>query len=184
MLENDLNEFIVVYKKNHFLYHLKKDIRERLQMMTNISITRNRLVTLTQRIKNSQTLKTDSRNKFQNDWNLNFELRSKSTKQRSRRNDTMSNQTNKIDNSISKNRSNEIAKLFLRQTDEQSNDFKNKKICYNCDKKKHIINKCFTFKQKNLQINIIKNFRQNIQIDVEKTLLIYFITEVFDELKN
>ena len=29
MLENDLNEFIVVQKKDHLLYCLKKDIREK-----------------------------------------------------------------------------------------------------------------------------------------------------------
>ena len=29
MLENDLNEFIVVQKKNHLLYYLKKNIKER-----------------------------------------------------------------------------------------------------------------------------------------------------------
>ena len=30
MLEDDLNEFIVVQKKNHLLYRLKKDIKEKL----------------------------------------------------------------------------------------------------------------------------------------------------------
>ena len=51
MLENDLNEFITVQKKDHLLYRLRKDIKERFQMMTNILITRNRLAALTQRIK-------------------------------------------------------------------------------------------------------------------------------------
>ena len=64
MLENDLNEFIVVQKKDHLFYRLRKDIKERLQMITNMSITRNRLAALTQRIKDSQILKADSRNKF------------------------------------------------------------------------------------------------------------------------
>ena len=54
-------------------------------------ITQNRLATLTQRIKNLQILKVDSKNKFRNNQNLNFEFRSKSTKQRSRRDDTISN---------------------------------------------------------------------------------------------
>ena len=47
MFENDLNEFIAGQKRNHLLYRLKKDIRKRLQMMMNMSITRNRLATLT-----------------------------------------------------------------------------------------------------------------------------------------
>ena len=38
MLENDLNEFIVVHKKNHLLYHLKKNIKKKLQIMTNMLI--------------------------------------------------------------------------------------------------------------------------------------------------
>ena len=29
MFENDLNEFIVVQKKNHLLYHLRKNIKKR-----------------------------------------------------------------------------------------------------------------------------------------------------------
>ena len=67
MFENDLNEFIVVQEKNHLLYRLKKNIRKKFQMMMNMSIIRNRLATLTQRIENSQTFKIDSENKFQND---------------------------------------------------------------------------------------------------------------------
>ena len=51
-------------------------------MMMNMSITRDRLAALTQCIKNSQILKVDSRNKFQSNRDLNFEFRSKSTKQR------------------------------------------------------------------------------------------------------
>ena len=53
MLENDLNKFTAVQKRDHLLYRLRKDIKERFQMMTNISITWDRLATLTQRIKNS-----------------------------------------------------------------------------------------------------------------------------------
>ena len=89
MLENDLNEFTAVQKKNHLLYRLKKDIKKRFQMMTNMPITRNRFAALTQRIKNSQVSKTDSENKPRNDQDSNFESHSKSTNQRSRRNETM-----------------------------------------------------------------------------------------------
>ena len=45
-------------------------------MMTNISITRNRFTTLTQRIKSSQISKIDSKNKFQNDRDSNFKCHS------------------------------------------------------------------------------------------------------------
>ena len=61
--------------------------------MINILITLDPLAALTQRIKNSQVSKINSRDKFQSDQNSSFEFRSKSTKQRSRRNDTTSNRT-------------------------------------------------------------------------------------------
>ena len=66
MLEDNLDEFIAVQKK-YLFYRLKKDIRKKFQMMTNISITQDRFATLIQRIKNSQTLKVDSKNKLRND---------------------------------------------------------------------------------------------------------------------
>ena len=117
MFENDLNEFIAVQKRDHLLYRLRKDIRERLQMMTNMSITRDRLAALTQRIKGSQTSKADSKNKFRSDRSSSFESHSKSTKQRSRRNDIRLDRTDQTDNSIDEDRNNEIARLFLKEAD-------------------------------------------------------------------
>ena len=184
MLENDLNKFIAVQKRNHLFYRLRKDIKKRFQMMTNMSITRDRLATLTQRIKSSQASKADSKNKSRNDQDLNFESHSKSTEQCSRRDKTMLDRINQTNNSIDKNRNDEIARLFLKEIDEQSNDFKDKRICYNCDEKRHITSECLKFKQKNLQINVIENFRQSIQAVVERASSIRLITEVFDESKN
>ena len=152
--------------------------------MTNMSITRDCLATLTQRIKNSQILKIDSKNKSRNDRDSSFEFHSKSTKQRSCRDNTMFDRTNQTNNSIDKNRNDEIAKLFLKGVDEQNSNFKDEKICYNCDEKKHITSKCLKSKQKNSQINVIENFRQSIQIVVERAPLIRLITKVFDESKN
>ena len=122
---------------------------------------RNRLAALAQRIKNSQISKVDSRNKSRSDRDLNFESHLKSTKQRSRRDDMMFNRANQTDNSIDEDRNDEIARLFLKEIDEQSSDFKNEKICYNCDEKKHITSKCLKLKQKNSQINVIENSRQS-----------------------
>ena len=73
----------------------------------------------------------------------------------------MLDRANQTNNSIDENRNDEIVRLFLKEVDEQSSDFKDEKICYNYDKKRHIASKCFKFKQKNSQINIIKKFRQN-----------------------
>ena len=117
MFENDLNEFIVVQKRNHLFYRLRKDIKKRLQMITNMSITRDRLAMLTQRIKSSQISKADSKNKSRSDRNLNFEFHLKSTKQRSRRDDTMFDRANQTNNSIDENRNDEIARLFLKKID-------------------------------------------------------------------
>ena len=86
--------------------------------MINMLITRNCLATLTQRIKDSQISKIDSKNKFRNDQDLSFEFRSKLTKQRSRRDNTMLNQTNQRDNSISEDQNDEIVRLFLKEIDE------------------------------------------------------------------
>ena len=83
--------------------------------MTNMLITQDRLVTLIQCIKSSKITKTDSRNRFRNNRDLSFEFRSKSTKQRSHRDNTMSNRTDQTDNSISENRNDEIIKLFLKK---------------------------------------------------------------------
>ena len=117
MLKNNLNEFIAVQKRNHLLYRLKKNIKKKLQMMTNILITRNRLAALTQRIKNSQILKVNSKNKYRSNRNLSFEFHSKSTEQRSRQNDTMFDRADQTNNSINENWNDEIVKLLLKETD-------------------------------------------------------------------
>ena len=96
----------------------------------------------------------------------------------------MLDRADQADNSIDENRNDEIAKLSLKRADEQNSDFKDEKICYNCDEKKHITSKCFKFKQENLQINVIKNFRQSTQAVVERASSVHLITEVFDESKN
>ena len=61
----------------------------------------------------------------------------------------MTNWLNWINNSINEDQNDKIVKLFLKKIDEQNNNFKNEKICYNYGEKRHIINKYFKFKQKN-----------------------------------
>ena len=153
-------------------------------MMTNMSITRDRFAALTQRIKSSQTSKVDSRNKSRSDRDSSFEFHSKSTRQRSRRDETMLDRANQTDNSIDEDWNDEIARLFLREVDKQSSDFKDERICYNCGEKRHIASKCLKPKQENPQVNVIENFRQSTQVVVERTPSVRFITEVSDESKN
>ena len=114
-----------------------------------MSITQNRFVALTQRIKGSQIFKIDSRNKFQDERNSSFESRLRTTKQRDRRGNTTQESTDSTENSISENRNDEIVKLFLKEADEQNSNFKDERICYNCDEKRHIASKCSKSKQKN-----------------------------------
>ena len=96
----------------------------------------------------------------------------------------MFDRADQTNNSIDEDRNNEIARLLLKRTDEQNNDFKDERICYNCDEKEHIASKCLKPKQKNFQINAIENFRQNTQIVVERAPSVRFIIKVFDESKN
>ena len=56
-------------------------------------ITQNRFAALIQRIKNSQTFKIDSENKFQNDRDSNSKFCLKSTRQRDRKNNTTINRS-------------------------------------------------------------------------------------------
>ena len=153
-------------------------------MMTNMLITRDRLAALTQRIKSSQISKADLRNKSRSDRNSSFEFHSKSTEQRSRRDETMLDRTDQTNNSIDEDRNDETARLFLKGIDEQSSDFKDERIYYNCGEKEHIASKCFKLKQENSQINAIENFRQSIQAVVERAPSVRLITEVSDESKN
>ena len=105
-------------------------------------------------------------------------------KQHDHRDDRTSSRSNQTNNSINENWNDVIIKLFLKETDEQSNDFKDERIYYNYNEKKYIISKCLKLKQENSQVNVIENSWQNIQTNVERTSLIRLITKTFDELKN
>ena len=76
------------------MYYLRKNIKEKLQMIINMLIIQNQFATLTQRIKSSQTLKINFENKFQNNRNSNLKFYLKLTRQRDRRNDTTTNRSN------------------------------------------------------------------------------------------
>ena len=96
----------------------------------------------------------------------------------------MLSRADQADNSIDEDRNDEITRLSLKRVDEQNSDFKNEKVCYNCDEKEHIASKCLKFKQKNSQINVIENSRQSIQAVAGRAPPVRFIIEVFDESKN
>ena len=59
ILKIDLDEFTSIQQKNHLLNQLKKKIKEKFNVVTDILTTRDALTTLTQRIKSSQFFKND-----------------------------------------------------------------------------------------------------------------------------
>ena len=61
---------------------------------------------------------------------------------------------------------------------------KNNKNYYNCEKKKYIAKNYFKFKQNNSQINVARNFRQNIQQNKQKTFSSRIIIEISNDSKN
>ena len=74
--------------------------------------------------------------------------------------------------------------MFLQIANEASDDLKNDRNYYNCEKKRHIVKNCLEFKQNNFQVNVVKNFRQNTQQSEQKTLSLRTIIEVLNDSKN
>ena len=74
--------------------------------------------------------------------------------------------------------------MFLQIASEANNDLKNDKNCYNCEKKEHIAKNYFEFKQNNFQVNVVKDFRQNIQQNKQKALSLRIIIKVLNDSKN
>ena len=79
ILKINLDKFISIQQRNHLFNQLKKKIKEKFNVVINISTTRDVLATLTQRIKSSQFFKNDQKNKIYNDRDFlnesNFNLR-------------------------------------------------------------------------------------------------------------
>ena len=79
VLKIDLDEFTLIQQRNHLLNQLKKKIKKKFNVVTDMLTTRDAFATLTQRIKSSQLFKNDQKNKIHNDRNSlsenNFNLR-------------------------------------------------------------------------------------------------------------
>ena len=184
VLKANLDEFTSIQQKNHLVNRLKKKIKEKFNAITNMFQTRETLIALTQRIKNSQSFKNDQKNKIHNDRNLqnknNFNLR----KKHDNRVEDAKKRTKQQNQFNNENRRNKIIRLFLRIANETSDDSKNDKNCYNYEKKKHIAKNCLEFKQNNSQVNVIKNFRQSTQQNEQKTFSLQTIIEISNDSKN
>ena len=136
---------------------MRKNIKEKLNIITNMSITRETLIALTQRYKSLQFLRFDLENRIQDNWSFSFNSQIDNCAKLNCRVEKARDCLEQQDRSINNNRRNEIFRLFLRDVDNSSSNSKNKRTCYNCGKKKYIAKNCFELKQDNTQVNIIEN---------------------------
>ena len=72
----------------------------------------------------------------------------------------------------------------MQIVNEANNDLKNDRNCYNYEKKKYIAKNYFEFKQNNFQVNVVKDFRQSIQQNEQKTFSLQIIIEISNNLKK
>ena len=59
VLKIDLDEFILIQQRNHLFNRLKKEIKKKFNVVTNMLRIRDAFTTLTQRIKNLQFFKSN-----------------------------------------------------------------------------------------------------------------------------
>ena len=184
VLKIDLDEFISIQQRNHLLNRLKKKIRKKLNVVTDMSTTRDAFATLTQRIKSSQLFKSDQKNKIHNDRDSLNESDFNSRKRLDSRVENAKKRTKQRDQFNNENRRSDIIRLFWRIASKMNSDSKNDRNCYNCNKKKHFIKNCLELKQKNSQVNAVKSSRQSTHENEQKTLSSRLIIEVSNNSKN
>jgi len=182
-LEADFDEYTERQRRNHFLHRLRKDFRKKINSVVQIPETRDTLVTLTQRIKNTILSRSEILNKI-SERELFFESRNFRESFYSRRQEkTVS--TNKIrDISATASCRESTSKLSLCNSEKISETARDKRICYNCEEKKYIARDC-SKSSKKTQINAVENFWSSSASSVQKTLSPRFIIEeVSDKSEN
>ena len=107
VLKIDLDEFTSIQQRNHFFNRLKKKIKKKFNIITDMLTTRDAFATLMQRIKSSQFFKSDQKNKIHNDRDFlnesNFNLRRKlnsraeDTKKRTKQRNRLNNEDRRND---------------------------------------------------------------------------------------
>ena len=112
VLKIDLDKFISIQQKNHFFNRLKKKIKKKFNIVTNMLTTRDAFTTLTQRIKNSQFFKNDQRNKIYNDRNFLNKSNFNSRRKFNSRVENAKKRTKQQDRLNKKNRRKDIICLF------------------------------------------------------------------------
>ena len=70
ILKIDFDEFTSIQQRIHLLNRLKKKIKKKFNVITDMLTIRDAFTTLTQRIKNLQFFKNDQKNKIHNDRNF------------------------------------------------------------------------------------------------------------------
>ncbi len=114
---------------------MRKNIREKLNTIINILNTQEILIALTQRYKSSQLSRFDFENKIQVNQNFTFNLRIDNCAKFNCCVEKTKNNFEQQNQSINNNWYNKIFKLFLRNANNSNNKSKNKRTCYNYNKK-------------------------------------------------
>jgi len=148
------------------LHRLKKDFRKKINSVAQIPETRNTLVALAQRIENTILSKSEILNKI-SEKKLFSESRNSRKNSYSRKQEkTVS--TNKIrDVSATASRRKSTSKLSFRGSERASETARDKRICYNCEKKRHIARNC-SKSPKKTQINAVENSWSNSAPSAQK----------------
>jgi len=138
------------------LYKLKKDFRKKINNIIQIFETKNTLVTLIQCIKNTIFSKFEILNKIF-EKKLFFESRNfrKSFYSQKQKKTVLINKTRDISATVNCRKN--TNKFFFCNSEKISKTARDKRICYNCEKKNYIAKNCFKFSKKT-QINTVENF--------------------------
>ena len=112
VLKIDLDEFTSIQQRNHFFNRLKKKIKKKFNVVTDMLTTRDAFTTLTQRIKNSQLFKNDQKNKIHNDRNFLSESDFNSRRRLDNRAENTKKRIKQRDRFNNENRRSDIIRLF------------------------------------------------------------------------
>jgi len=155
ILKANLDKYIERQCCNHFLHRLRKNLREKINNITQILETRDTLDALTQQIKSVMLSRFELRNKISerelfSESRNNFRESSYNRKQKK-----TASMDKTRDNSATTSCQESTSKLSLCSLEKVSNSTRDKCIYYNCDKKRHIAREYSKSFKDNLQVNAV-----------------------------
>jgi hypothetical protein len=184
ILEADLDEFSSIQQRDHLLNRLRKDVREKLNAVADMPITRETLVALAQRYEGPQPLRTDLGNRIQGDRGPNSSSRTGNRAGLNRRAGGATDRPEQRDRSTNDGRRSGTSRLPLRGPGDSSSGSRDERSCYNYGKNGHIVKDCSELKQENFQVNAVGNSRQSSSGGAQKAPPPRPVTEVSDDSEN